>query len=362
MRKIAAFQLAALLVCGTSFSETPKIGFIATLSGPRASIGRDALDAARLALRDLTEQSSKPPLELVVEDSAGVPRQGIDSYKKLLAQGIKFVITQNSNISIPISYLVNRDGVLQLAHATTADSYSREHDLTFRINGGTVHEAKTMAHELVLRGKKSAGGLAVLSMEDEYPRNLADNLLSELKRLGSFPAVSETFSPGTSDFRALIARLKGLGIRHIALLSYQTEAGLFVKQQAELGLNAATIISDVPVNNKEFFESASNYADGTLVTYIKLDESHPAVARYQAEYGRPVNLFAANGYDALMIANLALEMCGRRTDPDCLRASFPKIRDYKGLGGTKSFDERYGDMQDDYEILVARDGRFVPLP
>lgn len=361
MKISALVMFAATVISTSSFAQQTKVGFIATLSGPRASIGRDALDAARMAVEEIGEKSGTVPFELVVEDSGGIPRQGVDAYKKLLSQGIRFILTQNSNISLPVSLLVNKDRVLQLAHATTLDSYSRAYDLTFRINGGTSDEARVMAAFIAGNLKRTSGALAILSMEDEYPLSLAKSLAIEFEKLGIEPALYENFSPGTTDFRALITRLKGSGVKYLALLSYQTEAGLFIKQQAELGLHPEMIITDTPVNNKEFFVSAGSSAEGTLLTYIKVDTTYPASFRYQALYGRPASFFAANSYDAVMIANQALQSCSYQAEPECLRQNMPRIKNYKGMGGTRSFDDKYGDMRDEYEVLIAKDGRFVSV-
>ena len=76
------------------------------------------------------------------------------------------------------------------------------------------------------------------------------------------------------------------------------------------------LISDTPVNNKEFFNSAGGRAEGILLTYIKVDQNHPASLEYQSRYGRAVNLFSANGYDAVMIADRALAACGYKPDSE----------------------------------------------
>jgi branched-chain amino acid transport system substrate-binding protein len=341
-----------------------KVGFIATLSGPRASIGQDALNGARLALEDLRAQyPSSPPgtIQLLIEDSQGSPLQGVNAYKKLAAQGAKLILTQNSNVSLPIASLVNNDNIVQLAFSTTADAYAKPDDLTFRINGSTLSDAKLMAEVLAKHLGSPPGNLALIVMEDQYPQSLAKNVVAQLAARNIAPKLTENFLPGENDFRTMIAKLKREEIKYIACLSYQTEAGFFVKQQKQLGLEPRLIITDTPVNNAEFFQIAGKDADGVLVTYLQYDKQHPANNKYAARYGKKVSWFAANGYDAVLVAHQALANCAFVPDAGCLKRALFSIKNFHGLSGQKAFDDTFGDMEDKYGILVARDGSFEEI-
>lgn len=355
-----------LVACGRHDSQERAkvhIGFIAALSGARSSLGQDAQRGARLALEEIEKSQDKkePKLELAFEDSQGDPKQGLTALKRLEVEDIRFIITQNSNISLPIAEAVNKANILQLAINTTADGYSRPDDLTFRLNGSTKQEAKFMADYLEKKYQSVQGAVAVVTMDDDYPVMLSKNLLLELGQR-SIPVVAiENFPPRESEFRSMIVRLREKNIRYLALLSYPLEAGYFVKQQHQLGLNPDTLIVNVPVNNPEFFEIAASGADGVIATSISIDKSHPAVPRYREKYNRDFNFFSSNGYDALKIAYIALKKCGFRAEPLCLKEALFSIKDYKGVSGNKSFDDTFGDMQDTYVYLVGKDQRFVTL-
>jgi branched-chain amino acid transport system substrate-binding protein len=341
-------------------AHSVQIGFILPLTGKRASIGEDARDGVSLAIQHLKQQGSTN-IEAVFEDSQGDPATGVNAYKKLKTQDVKMIVTQNSNISLPILPLANRDDVLQLAISSTSDRYSTPHDLSFRINGPTLYEARYMVDFLSSRFKPSSGRIAVITMEDEYPVSLHKNVIKELTAKGLSPAVKQNFLPNDLDFRALITTLKRKKVTDVILLAYQTQAGFFVKQQKELGLNANTIITCVPVNNIEFFKSAgASNADGTFVTYIKANFHHPAAREFKNKYHKDVNFFSSNGYDAVMVANEALKNCDYQVQTDCLKKEIYKIKNFNGLSGTKGFDDVYGDMSDDYHVMIAKDGTFIP--
>jgi branched-chain amino acid transport system substrate-binding protein len=356
---------ALLVLCARTQAQAPrvKIGLITPLSGSRASIGEDAGQGADLAMEDLKSRGefANGVLEIVFEDSQGDPAKGVNAYKKLVMEGVKFIITQNSNVSLPIAPLANADGVIQLAITTTSDRYSTPNDFTFRTNGPTVPEALVMADFLDSRLKVEPGPLALITMQDEYPVTLRSHLLPELAKRKIELALNEDFLPSDTDFRTLITRAKAKGVKYIVIIGYQTQVGFFVKQQKELGLGAGSILTNTPVNNREFFTAAGEAAEGVMLTYPGPDYEHPAAKEFKEKYGKEANVFSANAYDAVIIAQLAFSRCNFVFAADCLKKALYSIKDFKGLSGNKSFDDVNGDMQDTYVLMIAKDGKFVPV-
>ena len=338
-----------------------KIGLITPLTGPRASIGEDARQGVELAL-DTLGQSAEPALgrlQLIIEDSQGDPAKGVAAYKKLVLDGVRFVLTQNSNVSLAVAPLVDRDGVIQLAITTTSEKYSTPNDNTFRTNGPTKPEAQLMARTLKDRGIKP-GQVGIITMQDEYPVTLERFLLEELASSG-YSAITESFLPQESDFRSIISRLISRKVSSIIFLGYQTQAGMFVKQFRELGSPVPLVLTNTPVNNREFFEAAGSSATGVLLTYPLPNLSNPAAAAFRKRYGKDPNFFSANAYDGLLIADRALSGCNYIFDIACLKQALFSLKNFQGLSGTKGFDDKFGDMQDSYFLMIARDGKFIPV-
>ena len=361
-RIVGALIFLIYLCASDAAAQSAPVGFITPLTGARSSIGEDARRAAELAVEELRRAPEwrEGQIELMFQDSQGDPQIGVTAYKQLVARGVRFIITQNSNVSLPIAELVNHDKVLQLAISTTSDKYSRPDDLTFRMNGPTSGEAAMMASFIDGRLKAEAGGAALVTMQDEYPMQLRANLLRELQALGLALAAQEEFLPGETDFRSMIARLKKSGARHIMFLGYQTQAGRFVRQARELQLHPATLVACTPVDNSEFFETAGPAAEGVYVTGIAIDRSAPANAAFRKRYGRDMNVFSANAYDAVVTAYRALQQCRFQADAECLKKALCELPPFHGVSGDKQFDKVNGDMQDTYEIRVAHGGQFVP--
>lgn len=343
--------------------DVVKIGFILPLTGSRASLGQDAQRGAKLAFEVLQKKQSntEPKLEFVFEDSEGEPAKAVTAYRRLTMAGIKFVITQNSNISLPIAELVNKDNVLQLAINTTTDNYSKPNDLTFRLNGPTLLEARFMADFFEKKFSVAQGNIAVVMMDDEYPTMLGKDLLTEFKNRNMPVTLIEGFLPHESEYRALISKLRDNDIKYLALLSYPIEAGTFVKQAHQQGFDPNVLMVNTPVNNSDFFEIAGNGADGVIATSISINKAHGALPLYRQKYNRDFNFFSSNGYDAVFIAYMAINKCEFAMNVECLKAALSSIKNYVGVSGRKSFDDVYGDMQDEYTYLVAHQNSFQPM-
>lgn len=347
----------------TSSQASIQIGFVAPLSGGRASMGKDAQNGANLALAELKEsgRAHANDFTLVFEDHQGDPAKAVAAFNKLVLAGSRFIVTQNSNASIAASGVANSNKVIQFGISTTSDRYSSPNDYTFRVNGSTLDEAKVSSRFIAQLQSQSPGKIGILAMQDEYPATLRDHLLAEFKALGLEVALNEDFLPQESDFRSLIAKLKAKRAEYVYCLGYQTQCGIFVKQQKEMSLKPKAIIGNTPLNGPEFFEVAGAAAEGVFVSYPQTDVLGTVAKKYQSVYGTSLTLFAANGYDAVMLAYQAFSKCEFKTDVECLRKALYSIKDYQGASGHKSMDDINGDMQDVYTILEAKDGAFAPL-
>lgn len=362
LKMLSAATIVILSFTTAVCAEEVQLGFIATLSGPRASMGEDALRGAQLAVEELQSSASGLQIRLLIEDSQGDPRQGVSAYKKLRTQQVSFVLTQNSNVSIPIARLAERQPVVQLAFNTTASAYSRKNDNSFRINGTVQQEAEVLASYLENSHFEAPGLVGVLVMEDEYPISLRTELRKLLVKAGINIAIDQSFLPGERDFRPIISKLRQKNVQYLILLSYQTEAGVFVRQQAELGLLPKLILGNTPLNSNEFFAAAGKHGDGVRISYQQVNHQHPAALRYREKFRQDVNWFSANGYDAVMIAARSVTECDNKFEQECIKRSLFLLQDYSGIGGTKSTDPSFGDMQDEYAIFVARGQRFSIEP
>ena len=80
------------------------------------------------------------------------------------------------------------------------------------------------------------------------------------------------------------------------------------------------------------------------------------VAGYREKYGFAPGLYAAHGYDAMMILSEAIRSNSGQSDD--LWKSMRSIRGFTGVTGTIQFDER-GDVQKFPRVYVIQNGNLV---
>lgn len=82
---------------------------------------------------------------------------------------------------------------------------------------------------------------------------------------------------------------------------------------------------------------------------------------YMAKYGEaPLTAFGAFGYDAAMLAALAIAEAGT-TDPDAIRAALHVVsQTYQGLTGNLAFDEDGMRLHQEYGTFIYTNGGLQP--
>ena len=77
---------AGLLLCGNSYADTVKIGFVTTLTTPAGVIGQDMQDAVNLAVDHLGAKMAGHDIEVIFEDDGFKPEIGKQKTDKLVKQ------------------------------------------------------------------------------------------------------------------------------------------------------------------------------------------------------------------------------------------------------------------------------------
>jgi branched-chain amino acid transport system substrate-binding protein len=151
-----------------------------------------------------------------------------------------------------------------------------------------------------------------------------------------------------------------------------TPAGVvFLKQAQQLGLDSKTLIHSYGFVSADYMKLAGDAAKPLLLASLKLPvgdqlpDSDPLKAAilklfrsYQARFGRPPSLYAAESYDAALLAQQALMKVGG--DPAKLPEGLEGIRNFAGTSGVFNFSpERHSGLSKHDIVLVNwRDGRF----
>jgi len=98
-----------------------------------------------------------------------------------------------------------------------------------------------------------------------------------------------------------------------------------------------------------------------LPPFDRTSEKEPVrgfVNRYMEAYERAPDVFAAHGYDAMMVAIQVLQIANPPETPEINKALHFGVTDFMGVTGPILFDD-FGDVKHYPKMFIVKDGQVV---
>lgn len=346
-----------------------KIGVILPLTGSGSDQGKWQMNGLELAKEEINSNGgiNGKLIELIYEDSkGGNPKEAVSAYQKLRTEyNIPIVITWGSGVGIGLTELVNNDQVIQMGIATASPDYSTSNDFTFRVFPSSTAEGTFGAN--LIKNKLKFSKVAVIYVENDYGVGSKNSFIKRFKEIGGEIIAEEALEPNSADARTQVLKIKEENPEAVFLAVYPQEGGVILKQSSELDYKTQFIASTAILGGKELFDIAGSSADGLLVTtgQFDSDSKDPLIKSfaesYSKKYGTKPEVYSARAYDGLKVIGKVLSLCvqfKKEIDTNCLKDSLFSLKEYNGITGKISFDSN-GDIIADFQILIAKDGKFV---
>ncbi len=344
--------------------EPVKLGFFMSISGRDASFGEAALRGARLAIDDLNAAGGilGRPAALIVEDNRSLAGESATAAKKLLSRDrvVALVGECSSTRTLEAAPIAQAAGIPLVTPAATNERVTAAGDCIFRMCFTDPFQGEVLA---AYAWKKLGLRRAALLIDatSPYSVGLAEVFAKTFAALGGEIVATQKYAGGDKDFRAQLTAVRGARADAIFLPGYYVEAGLAAQQARELGLRA-TLLGGDGFEAPQLLEIGGAALEGTVyTTHYSAESADPAsqrfVAAYQQRHGSaPVGL-AALSYDSVRLIADAIRRAGT-TEREALRNALAATRDFPGITGRTSLDERR-DAIKDATIIAVRDGRCV---
>jgi len=363
-RMLLLSALCAALVPGTEVlaqqADRIRLGFMTTLSGPIATLGKEQEMGLDLALKQLGGRIGGIPVEVFKEDSRMQPDTAVQAATKLVERNrIDFLTgTMLSNQLLAVVKPVTDSGAIILSGI-----------------GGPSD----------LAGAGCNPNVFVLSWENNTPSEAVGKFMTDTGRKRGFfvaqnyvtgkehvggakqyfkgQVVGEAYPERTSmDFAAEMSQIRAANPDAVYVFMPGAQGIAFMKQYAAAGLN-----KDIPLYSGSWLADEHSYAAlgelalGTNLAanwFVGLDNpSNKAfVAAFRKEYGRNPVFYAAFVYDSVMLLDSAVRAVkGNLSNKEALRAALRKA-DFKSTRGKFRFNSNQFPVQDFYTAKVVRDG------
>ena len=358
------FIRAAL--CGTTlvaagFAHAATIGFVAPLSGPQALVGQDQLDGFMLALEQLGGKLGGQPTTVVKEDDQLKPEVGQQAVRKLIDKDKVDAIVGLSFSNVLMSSLprIVESGVVALA---TNAGPSPIAGAQCKANLFSMAWQNDGAAEAMGKFAQDRGLKKVYLMAPNY--QAGKDMLAGFKRFYKGQVVDEVYTQvNQPDYSAEIAQLQAAKPDAVFVF-YPGGMGInFVKQMSQAGLSGKLPLYSVFTVDGTTLPSLREAAVGTVsggMYDAALDnpENRKFVTAFEAKYKRTPSLYAATGFDAARLLDVALLKAGG--DAKKLAAAVKASgSEFKSVRGPFAFGKNNMPVQDFYAFETVRDGTKV---
>lgn len=365
---MATIMMAGISGCGgktggavsSGAKNAAKIGFTAALTGGAAAYGKSEEEGVRLAVEEINKKGDFP-IDLLVEDTKAVPADSMNATKKLIQEKVSMIIgPMTSNEAKAAGPIIQNAKVPSLEISVTAENITDIGDCIFR---NSVPESKNIpqtvkkTHKLL--GYKTA---AILYAHDNEQHVTAQKYFQKTMEEEGVQVIDvETFGSKDSEYSAQLTNIQHRAPDVIVVCSYYQEGSRILKKMREMGMDQP-VLGDNGFVSPELGKMAGAAADNVYVSSMwsadrKDEKVQKFVENYTKAYGRAPDQFAASAYDGVYMAMDAMQRAGTTTDHKKIRDALAQMKDFKGVCGTFSFDEKR-DPVVDLILMKMQDGKF----
>jgi branched-chain amino acid transport system substrate-binding protein len=355
-RSIRLTLLAAaaglLLPCAAASAADPiKIGGIAPLSPPGGvQTGESLRDGMKVAIKELNDAGGLlgQPVELLIEDTSGVPEKGAAAFERLATSENVVAVTgsAHSAVCMAVGPLAHQHGIPFVAGECWADGVTAAQiPEVFRI---TV--ANSLIYSVSTDWVKQAGfeHVAIIGENSDWGLGVIDIFKNNLEAAG-IAVTSFTAERTVTDFTPQLLQLKRSDPPVDLLIAGFTGPGLLqmLRQAYDLGLGpseqTAVLAAGADVLEPEFWQTMGE--DGVYVIAnpagLPGKPDTPLARSFAPAFeelaGRPANPVALEGYDGIMVIAEAIK-AANSAEPQKITEALRELH-WEGTRGTIHFPQ-----------------------
>ena len=368
MRKSALALAAAgalLAAQAAAAADTVKIGFVTTVTTPAGVIGRDMVDAVKLAISDIGGKMGGLDVELIVEDDGFRPETGKQKTDKLVKQDdVDFVAgfiwshvllaSRKSALDAGKFLISSNAGPSQLAGKLCHENFfstSWQNDQTPMAMGEVLNQ-KGVGTLYVMAPNYAAGKNMVAGVERTFKGEILGKDMTKWGRDAQL------------DFSAELAKVKAANPDALFVFYPGKAGGAIIKQYQQAGLQGRIDLYSVftvdALALPRLQEAGMTGVLGSLNTQfwgpdLPVPQNRRFVSGFRKAYGRYPSFYAAQSYDTILLIRSAVEAVGGNLDDmDGMRAAMEKA-DFPSVRGPFRYGNNHFPIQNFYLRKVVED-------
>lgn len=339
-----------------------KVATQSPLSGEQAAQGEHIKLGAQLAVEEAVKRFRELGFDLVIVpyDDQAKPEVGVANARNIAADPEILLIVGhfNSGVALPSSEIYKESLLPMISPANTHPSITdRGYPNVNRVCGrddiqGPVG-ARFAAQDLKLKS------VYIIHDKTLYGQGIADTFQDEAKRL-ALKILGYEGTEERANFAPMIIPLKARGPDLVYFGGIYHQGGLLLKQLREKGVKAIYMGPD-GLDSSELVKIAGQAVVGSYYTTVAgpmdaYPESAALARKFKQRFGKEVESFAMYGYDAAAVGLKAIEQAipelgGKRPTRAQVTAAVRKIKNFKGVTGSITFDAKGDPLKAKYFVL-----------
>jgi branched-chain amino acid transport system substrate-binding protein len=315
-----------------------KIAYQGPLTGSEAALGINELNGVKFALKKFLAANPKANVDPVVYevDDQGDPAVAAPIAPKVAAEECVVALvgpaySGASKVSLPI-YLSAGLGVITPS-ATNPSLNDLGKSIFHRAVLTDDYQGPAAARMIIQNNSKAT--VFLVDDASDYGVGLKKSIDAAL---AGRVVGTDSAPKGTTDFSALIAKIKKSKATTVFYAGYFSDAAVFVKQLRDSGSKIVFASGDGTLDN-QFVKLARKSAEGALITApaILMESASPKLAAEMVKDGWTPGVYTTESYDA---TNFFLDAIKNGNTDRASINKYVSTKSFKGLSKTIKFDSR----------------------
>jgi branched-chain amino acid transport system substrate-binding protein len=343
---------AVVLAPASNAADTVKIAFQGPLTGPEAQTGTDEVRGVKLALKLYNATNPAVKVELVEVDDQGDPAiagtvaPGVAKDTAII--GMVGAAYSGATIASLPSYK-SAPALAMISPSATRPSLTdpKSPDYGQPVFHRIVSNDALQGPALVRVATKGVAKPAIYVVDDQssYATGLRDVVVPTIGDQGiKWLVGTDSVVKGTTDFSAVIAKIKKLKANVVIYTGYYADGAKFAKQLRDKGYKGVLAGGDGVLNSAFIKLAGAKAATGYRFTAptTPLDIASPSLtAAFKKEFGADPGVYTTEAYDAANMFLTAIK-AGKTNRADVL--AYVKSIKYKNTAGVTISFNANGDL------------------
>ena len=360
--------------------ETIKIGMNGALTGPCASLGKDALHGLELAVDEINAKGGVKgkKIELLVKDDECKPPMALQWAKQFVDRDnvVAYFPSTNTTPNLASLQATVPAGVPHIIAGTTSDVLCPPAGGAKPCDANVVRLSILNSWQSVavidfVQNQLKAQKIALLHDSAEYGQDGGKRLTEEMNKRGMKPVYVGTFEMAEKNFKPVLTKVKESGADVIVFWSLDSPAAQMAIQKKEMGLNDIKVIGPNALTGVPLRSLGKDAVDGIYMTdgmSSAVQTNNSALKsmmqkyhqKYKVDPKEGISYFTVSYYDAMHFLARTIEQTG--TDRAALLKGLSNAGKFNGLVADYDINPNKRNARnpaDSVKVVRIKDGALV---